>query len=82
MRRLGAPLRGDERGGMNDERTIQELIDDVRQRVERRTFVQDVTEPLTGRIDQSKVAAKFNNLEHAVDELAEAVERVAQQKSA
>jgi seryl-tRNA synthetase len=65
---------------MNDERTIKELIDDVRQRVERRTFVQDVTEPLTGRIDQGKVAAKFNNLEHAVDELAEAVERVAQRQ--
>jgi hypothetical protein len=69
--------------GMNDERTVQELIDDVRQRVERRTFVQDVTEPRTGRIDQTKVAAKFNNLEHAVDELAEAVERVvARQKTA
>jgi kynureninase len=68
---------------MNDERTVQELIDDVRQRVERRTFVQDVTEPRTGRIDQTKVAAKFNNLEHAVDELAEAVERVvARQKTA
>jgi seryl-tRNA synthetase len=65
---------------MNDERTIKELIDDVRQRVERRTFVQDVTEPLTGRIDQGKVAAKFNNLEHSVDELAEAVERVAQRQ--
>ncbi|MEA2786430.1 MAG: hypothetical protein QOF71_2534 [Candidatus Eremiobacteraeota bacterium] len=80
--RLGATLLGDERGGMNDERTIKELLDDVRQRVERRTFVQDVTEPLTGRIDQSKVAAKFNNLEHAVDELAEAVERVADEKTA
>lgn len=78
--RLGATLLGDERGGMNDERTIKELLDDVRQRVERRTFVQDVTEPLTGRVDQSKVAAKFNNLEHAVDELAEAVERVVEQQ--
>ncbi|MGD1066133.1 MAG: hypothetical protein ABR975_04900 [Vulcanimicrobiaceae bacterium] len=35
-----------------------------------------MTEPLTGRIDQRKVAAKFNNLEHAVDELATAVEQV------
>jgi hypothetical protein len=46
----------------------------VRRRVERRTFIQDVTEPLTGRIDQRKIAAKFNNLEHAVDDLTTAVE--------
>ena len=39
--------------------------------MDRRTFIQDVSEPLTGRIDQRKIAAKFNNLEHAVDELAE-----------
>ncbi|MBV8298130.1 MAG: hypothetical protein JO083_01025 [Candidatus Eremiobacteraeota bacterium] len=65
-----------------DERTVKELLEDVRARVGRRTFIQDVTEPLTGRIDQRKIAAKFNNLEHAVDELADAVERVAEQKSA
>jgi hypothetical protein len=63
-------------------RSVKDLLHDVRQRVERRTFIQDVTEPLTGRIDQRKIAAKFNNLEHAVDELAEAVERVTEKKSA
>ena len=66
----------------DDERTVKEILGDVRARVERRTFIQDVTEPLTGRIDQRKIAAKFNNLEHAVDELAEVVERVAEEKSA
>lgn len=64
----------------SDERNVKDLIHDVRQRVERRTFIQDVTEPLTGRIDRRKIAAKFNNLEHAVDELAEAVDRVADRK--
>ena len=58
----------------SDERTPSEILHDVRQRVERRTFIQDVTEPLTGRIDQRKIAAKFNNLEHAVDDLTTAVE--------
>jgi hypothetical protein len=66
----------------DDERSVKEILPEVRQRVERRTFIQDVSEPLTGRIDQRKIAAKFNNLEHAVDELAEAVERVVDQKSA
>jgi hypothetical protein len=61
---------------------MKDLLQDVRQRVERRTFIQDVTEPLTGRIDRRKMAAKFNNLEHAVDELAEVVERVVEEKSA
>ena len=65
-----------------DERSVKEILHEVRQRVERRTFIQDVSEPLTGRIDQRKIAAKFNNLEHAVDELADAVERVAEEKSA
>jgi hypothetical protein len=63
-------------GDEDDERTVQGLLHDVRERVERRTFIQDVTEPLTGRIDRRKIAAKFNNLEHAVDDLAQAVERV------
>lgn len=66
----------------SDEQSVKDLIDSVRHRVERRTFIQDVTEPLTGRIDRRKIAAKFNNLEHAVDELADAVDRVAEQKSA
>ena len=65
-----------------DDRSMKDLLQDVRQRVERRTFIQDVTEPLTGRIDRRKMAAKFNNLEHAVDELAEVVERVVEEKSA
>lgn len=66
----------------DDERSVKELLHEVRQRVDRRTFVQDVTEPLTGSIDRRKIAAKFNNLEHAIDELAEAVERVVDEKSA
>jgi hypothetical protein len=61
----------------SDERTPTEILHDVRRRVERRTFIQDVTEPLTGRIDQRKIAAKFNNLEHAVDDLTTAVEAIA-----
>jgi hypothetical protein len=69
-------------GDSDEARSVQEILHDVRRRVERRTFIQDVTEPLTGRIDRRKIAAKFNNLEHAVDELADAVERVADEKSA
>ncbi len=64
----------------DDERTVKELLEDVRGRVERRTFIQDVTEPLSGQLDRGKVAAKFNNLEHAVDELAEVIERVAERQ--
>ncbi len=60
----------------SDERTPTEILHDVRRRVERRTFIQDVTEPLTGRVDQRKIAAKFNNLEHAVDDLTTAVEAI------
>jgi len=66
----------------DDERSVTEILHEVRERVHRRTFIQDVTEPLTGRIDQRKIAAKFSNLEDAVDELAVAVERVAEEKSA
>ena len=65
----------------NDERTVPELIETVRKRVERRTFVQDVSDPLTGQIDRRKIAAKFNNLEHAVDELADAVEKTVEQSA-
>ena len=61
---------------MDDARNVKQLLLDVKQRVERRTFIQDVSEPLTGEIDRRKIAAKFNNLETAVDELADAVERV------
>ena len=65
---------------MNDERTAQELIKSARQRVSERTFIQDVSEPLTGQIDRRKIAAKMNNLEHAVDELAVAVEQITEEK--
>jgi len=63
---------------MDEHKTVKHLVEDIRARVERRTFVQDVSDPLTGEIDRRKIAAKFNNLEHAVDELAEAVEKVAE----
>ena len=66
---------------MDDDSTVADLIRDVRQRVERRTFVQDVSDPLTGQIDRRKIAAKFNNLEHAVDELADAVEKTAEKSA-
>jgi hypothetical protein len=65
----------------DDEKTVPELIDTVRKRVERRTFVQDVSDPLTGQIDRRKIAAKFNNLEHAVDELADAVEKTVEKSA-
>ncbi len=63
---------------MDDARNVKQLLENVRHRVERRTFIQDVSEPLTGEIDRRKIAAKFNNLESAVDELAEAVEHIAE----
>jgi hypothetical protein len=59
---------------------LKHRLNDIRERVGRRTFVQDVTEPMTGRVDRQKVAAKFNNLEHAVDELTEVVEHIADEK--
>ena len=64
--------------------TVKDLVTGVKARVKRRTLIPDCTAPLTGRIDERKIAAKFSNLEHAVDELATAVELVADdaQKSA
>lgn len=53
----------------------RKLLQEVKARVQRRTFMQDVSDPATGQIDRQRVAAKFNNLEHAVDELADAVEK-------
>lgn len=50
------------------------LIDQARRRVATKTLIQDVSEPLTGEIDRRKLAAKFANIEHAVDDLADAVE--------
>jgi hypothetical protein len=63
---------------MDEQKSVKDLVDTVRARVERRTFAQDVSDPITGEIDRRKIAAKFNNLEHAVDELADAVEKVAE----
>ena len=65
---------------MNDDRTVEELIRSARERVSHRTFIQDVSEPLTGQVDRRKIAAKMNNLEHAVDELADAVEQITEEK--
>ncbi|HTJ25838.1 MAG TPA: hypothetical protein VMA36_06725 [Candidatus Limnocylindria bacterium] len=62
---------------MNDDRSLHELLEDVRRRVERRTFLPDLVAPGTGVFDYRRIAAKLNNLEHAVDELAAAVARVA-----
>ena len=67
----------------DDTGKVKALVQGVKNRVKRRTFIQDCTEPLTGQLDERKVAAKVNNLEHAVDELATAVELVEEaQKSA
>jgi len=67
----------------DDTGKVKALVQGVKNRVKRRTFIQDCTEPLTGQLDERKVAAKVNNLEHAVDELATAVELVDEaQKSA
>jgi hypothetical protein len=63
----------------DDVQTVKALVQGAKSRVKRRTFIQDCTEPLTGRVDERKIAAKFNNLEHAVDELATAVELVAEE---
>jgi hypothetical protein len=62
---------------MNDERSLQELLQDVHNRVERRTFLSDLVTPGTGVFDYRRIAAKVNNLEHAVEELAIVIERVA-----
>lgn len=62
---------------MDEQRTVRELIEDAKRRVERKTFVQDVTEPLTGNVDRRKLASKMNSIEHAVDEIATAVEKLA-----
>jgi hypothetical protein len=53
---------------------VPELIANVRARVAEKTNIQDVTEPLTGQIDRRRLAKKFTELEHAVDDLADAVE--------
>jgi hypothetical protein len=62
---------------MQDDRSLDELLDDVHRRVERRTFLPDLVAPGTGVFDYRRIAAKLNNLEHAVDTLAAAIARVA-----
>jgi hypothetical protein len=60
---------------------VKKLLRTARERVAHRTFVQDIRESGTGRIDGARIAAKLNNLEHAVDELAQAVEHLVEQAS-
>lgn len=55
------------------EKNVQATIDSVRARVATKTLIQDLAEPLTGRLDQRRIAAKFVNLESAVGDLATAV---------
>jgi hypothetical protein len=55
---------------------VPELLANVRARVAGKTNIQDVTEPLTGQIDRRRLAKKFTDLEHAVDDLADAVEEM------
>lgn len=55
-------------------KTVDSLIDQARRRVASKTLIQDVSEPLSGEIDRRKIAAKFSSIEHAVDDLADAVE--------
>jgi hypothetical protein len=53
---------------------VTELLANVRARVADKTNIQDVTEPFTGQIDRRRLAKKFTEIEHAVDDLADAVE--------
>jgi hypothetical protein len=63
------------------ENTVESLVGRARQRISTKTLIQDVSEPLTGEIDRRKLAAKFSNIEHAVDDLATAVEQLNDQAS-
>lgn len=63
------------------ENTVESLVGRARQRISTKTLIQDVSEPLTGEIDRRKLAAKFSNIEHAVDDLATAVEQLNDQPS-
>jgi len=54
------------------------LVDNARKRISTKTIIQDVSEPLTGEIDRRKLAVKLANVEHAVDDLADAVETLAE----
>jgi hypothetical protein len=57
---------------MNDE--VEATIERVRARVAVKTLIQDISEPLTGTLDQRRIASKFINLETAVGDLAEATD--------
>jgi hypothetical protein len=63
------------------DKTVANLVGRARQRISTKTMIQDVSEPLTGEIDRRKLTAKFNNIEHAVDDLASAVEVLNDQAS-
>lgn len=61
--------------------TTKGLLAGVKRRLDHKTFIQDVTEPLTGQVDRRRLAQRINNVEHAVSELAEAVEQIEQRAS-
>jgi len=63
------------------ENTVESLVGRARRRISTKTLIQDVSEPLTGEIDRRKLAAKFSNIEHAVDDLVTAVEQLNDQAS-
>jgi hypothetical protein len=67
-----------------DEKPVSVLVHHAKMRVSPRTQIQDITEPLSGNLDQRRVAAKFTRLEEAVDDLADAVAHIAddEQRSA
>jgi hypothetical protein len=54
-------------------------IQSVRARVTPKTLIQDLSDPLTGSLDNRRIAARFNNLEGAVDDLADAVQTLGAQ---
>lgn len=60
---------------------VDELVARARKRTATKTLIQDVSEPLTGQIDRRKLASKFTNLEHAVDDLADAVQALNEEVS-
>jgi hypothetical protein len=59
------------------DQAAKSTIDSVRARVTPKTLIQDLSDPLTGSLDNRRIAAKFNNLEGAIGDLADAVETIA-----
>jgi len=59
---------------MNDD--VAAAVNRVRARVTAKTLIQDLSEPLTGALDRRRIAAKITNLETAVGDLADAVEKL------